>query len=108
MSGGTGRVVGVRGNDQRSAEQESPPDLSHRRKEVGRHRQVRNRPGGRLRYLICVGLLSIVWLTVGPSYAGTDAGTCAPGRWLAQYFTNKTLSGAPVRSRCEAEINHSW
>ena len=34
---------------------------------------------------------------------------CAPGQWLAEYFPNTHLSGAPALQRCEAgPIDHYW
>jgi hypothetical protein len=56
-----------------------------------------------------VSLLGVVGLTVSHSFTGmTNVSACARGQWLAQYFNNKTLSGAPVRSQCEAVIDHAW
>jgi glucose/arabinose dehydrogenase len=37
-----------------------------------------------------------------------DPGSCASGEFLAEYFNNMTLSGAPVLSRCEATIQNDW
>jgi glucose/arabinose dehydrogenase len=34
--------------------------------------------------------------------------TCATGQYLADYFGNRTLSGAPAVTRCEATIDHNW
>ncbi|MFN9472975.1 PA14 domain-containing protein [Acidovorax sp.] len=34
---------------------------------------------------------------------------CTPGQWLAEYFPNIHLSGAPALQRCEAgPIDHYW
>jgi hypothetical protein len=35
-------------------------------------------------------------------------GTCASGQFLAEYFNNQVLTGAPVLSRCEATIDNDW
>ena len=36
------------------------------------------------------------------------SGGCATGQYQANYFSNKTLVGAPVLTRCEAAINYTW
>jgi hypothetical protein len=33
---------------------------------------------------------------------------CPQGRYLAEYFANRTLSGEPVFTRCETAIANSW
>ncbi len=33
---------------------------------------------------------------------------CGDGEYLAEYFNNRNLSGEPVLSRCESEIDNSW
>lgn len=33
---------------------------------------------------------------------------CATGQYLAEYFNNATLSGDPVLTQCEDEINYDW
>jgi len=33
---------------------------------------------------------------------------CASGQYLAEYFGNQTLSGAPAVTACEATIDHDW
>jgi PKD repeat protein len=33
---------------------------------------------------------------------------CAPGRWIADYFNNRTLSGTPAFGRCDAAVNFDW
>jgi len=38
----------------------------------------------------------------------TPTSTCASGQWQAQYYPNMTLSGTPVATQCESEINHNW
>jgi glucose/arabinose dehydrogenase len=35
-------------------------------------------------------------------------GTCPAGQFLAEYFNNLLLTGAPVLSRCEAMIDNDW
>jgi predicted RNA-binding Zn ribbon-like protein len=40
--------------------------------------------------------------------AATAPVTCAAGEFRAEYFINRTLSGAPTTVRCEAAINHDW
>ena len=37
---------------------------------------------------------------------GADA--CPTGQFLAQYYNGRTITGAPVFSRCEASINYDW
>src|SRR3989344_5404567 len=40
---------------------------------------------------------------------GAHALECPRGQWLAEYFPNITLSGAPVLQRCEkSPIDHYW
>ncbi|MDR2331987.1 MAG: hypothetical protein LBE61_00735 [Burkholderiaceae bacterium] len=52
---------------------------------------------------ICASLL------LAGACTATFAQSCAPGQWLAEYFPNIALSGAPVLSRCEdGPINHYW
>ena len=34
--------------------------------------------------------------------------SCSPGLFLAQYFTNPTLSGAAATSRCEPAVDYDW
>jgi PA14 domain-containing protein/calcineurin-like phosphoesterase family protein len=36
------------------------------------------------------------------------SGTCSTGQYRAEYFNNRTLSGSPTLSRCEAAINYDW
>ena len=45
---------------------------------------------------------------VGWTGSGPPPQTCATGQYLAQYFSNRTLSGTPTISRCEATINNTW
>jgi hypothetical protein len=33
---------------------------------------------------------------------------CASGQFVAQYFNNRTLSGAPTFTRCDASIGFNW
>lgn len=52
---------------------------------------------------ICASLL------LAGACTATFAQSCAPGQWLAEYFPNTALSGAPVLSRCEdGPVNHYW
>jgi glucose/arabinose dehydrogenase len=37
-----------------------------------------------------------------------DPGSCPVGQFLAEYFGNVSLSGSPVLSRCETEIDNDW
>ena len=37
----------------------------------------------------------------------TTAG-CPVGEYFAQYYANRTLSGIPALSRCEANVNYNW
>jgi len=34
--------------------------------------------------------------------------SCPTGQYLASYFPNQTLTGAPVTVRCDAAINNNW
>jgi hypothetical protein len=34
--------------------------------------------------------------------------TCPAGQWKAEYFNNRTLTGAPVLTRCEQGIDNGW
>ena len=36
------------------------------------------------------------------------ASGCPIGQYFAQYYSNRTLSGTPAFTRCEAAINHNW
>ena len=38
----------------------------------------------------------------------TVATTCASGQFLAEYFNNMTLSGAPALTNCTPSINYTW
>jgi glucose/arabinose dehydrogenase len=33
---------------------------------------------------------------------------CAPRRWVAEYFNNRTLTGTPTFSRCDQAVNFDW
>jgi hypothetical protein len=33
---------------------------------------------------------------------------CAPGRWVAEYFNNRMLTGTPTFSRCDQAVNFDW
>jgi glucose/arabinose dehydrogenase len=48
----------------------------------------------------CSALARVSWVG-GP-------GTCSDGQYQADYFANKTLSGTPVLTRCEAAIDNDW
>ena len=37
-----------------------------------------------------------------------SATTCAPGNYLAQYFSNQTWSGTASVARCEDTVNYNW
>lgn len=44
--------------------------------------------------------------SVSATYTPT---ACAVGRYLSRYFANRTLSGTPVKTSCEAApLNHNW
>jgi hypothetical protein len=43
-----------------------------------------------------------------PAPQPTAIPTAAPGQWQADYFNNVSLSGPPVVSRMETEINYDW
>lgn len=52
--------------------------------------------------------LAASFLLFGASQAMAQP-QCAPGQWLAEYFPNIHLSGAPALQRCEAgSIDHYW
>jgi hypothetical protein len=38
----------------------------------------------------------------------TPVASCSVGQYRAEYFNNKTLSGAPTQTRCESAINYHW
>ncbi len=40
--------------------------------------------------------------------APTSPSSCSAGQFTAQYFSNMTLTGSPVLTRCEAAINYTW
>jgi glucose/arabinose dehydrogenase len=42
------------------------------------------------------------------SWSGPPVTSCPDGQFLANYYSNQTLSGAVALSRCEATINHNW
>jgi uncharacterized protein YraI len=56
------------------------------------------------RYISLTGIIFLVMM-IFMTPAKTEA---ADSTWLAQYFNNTTLSGEPVLTRQEAEINHFW
>jgi glucose/arabinose dehydrogenase len=37
-----------------------------------------------------------------------SGGSCPSGQYLAQYFSNVTLSGAPSATQCETAISYAW
>jgi hypothetical protein len=37
----------------------------------------------------------------------TTSGPC-PGGWVAEWYSNRSLSGPPVAQTCEAAINNTW
>jgi prepilin-type N-terminal cleavage/methylation domain-containing protein len=37
----------------------------------------------------------------------TTSGPC-PGGWVAEWYSNRSLSGSPVAQTCEAAINNTW
>ena len=41
------------------------------------------------------------------SWQGSRA-SCPAGQYLAEYYSNKTLSGTPAFTVCEISINHDW
>ena len=51
-------------------------------------------------------------VTVGGSdttYTATFIGpSCPAGQYLAEYYNNRTLTGSPTFTRCEAAINYDW
>jgi glucose/arabinose dehydrogenase/PKD repeat protein len=38
----------------------------------------------------------------------TQTGTCPTGQFFAEYFSNVSLSGTPLFTRCETTVNYSW
>jgi uncharacterized protein YraI len=55
------------------------------------------------RFIGLAGILLLAMLFMAPTE--TEA---ADSTWFAQYFNNTSLSGGPVLSRQEQELNHSW
>ncbi|MDP9373288.1 MAG: PQQ-dependent sugar dehydrogenase [Chloroflexota bacterium] len=41
-------------------------------------------------------------------YAGSGVVNCLTGEYLAEYYPNATLSGAPTFRRCETRIDNDW
>ncbi len=54
--------------------------------------------------------ISLTVSNTGGSLTSSDtiAAGCPTGKYLAEYFTNKTLSGEPIAYSCETEINNNW
>jgi glucose/arabinose dehydrogenase len=48
------------------------------------------------------------WVNFGDPGGDPGGGDCPVGQFLAEYFNNMVLSGAPVLSRCEAVIDNAW
>jgi glucose/arabinose dehydrogenase len=44
----------------------------------------------------------------GDAVAALGWRSCAPRRWVADYFNNRTLSGTPTFSRCDDAVNFNW
>jgi prepilin-type N-terminal cleavage/methylation domain-containing protein len=38
----------------------------------------------------------------------TTSGACPPGQWVAEWYSNRLLSGTPAAQTCEAAINNMW
>jgi hypothetical protein len=57
-----------------------------------------------LRYIGLAGILFLAMI-VFMTPTKTEA---ADSTWFAQYWNNTTLTGEPVLTRQEAELNHSW
>jgi hypothetical protein len=45
---------------------------------------------------------------VGRTHIAVTPSACSAGKFLAQYYNGRTMSGAPVFSRCEAAISNDW
>ncbi len=56
------------------------------------------------------GALYYVSITKGQvrRIAYGTASSCAPGNYLANYYTNRTWSGTPTITRCDDTINNDW
>jgi glucose/arabinose dehydrogenase len=46
--------------------------------------------------------------TYTATYSSGPPPTCPAGQYSAQYYSNMTLSGSPVLTRCETTINNNW
>jgi PA14 domain len=46
--------------------------------------------------------------TYTATYTAGGGGTCTSSQYQAQYFSNRTLTGSPVLTRCENAINNDW
>src|SRR5215471_16504326 len=58
--------------------------------------------------LLACALAAIFIASASSPASGATAATCASGVFKADYFSNATLSGSPVLSRCESTINYNW
>ncbi|MGY1695718.1 MULTISPECIES: PA14 domain-containing protein [unclassified Geodermatophilus] len=58
--------------------------------------------GGAQTHQVAVGASAV-------TYTAAYRATCAPGQYRAQYFANRTLSGTPVSTGCEAApLDRNW
>lgn len=49
-------------------------------------------------------------VTVNAGFTGTTTApaTCTATQWSAQFYSNMTLAGTPVVTRCDSSINNDW
>src|SRR4051794_16794292 len=67
----------------------------------------RGRRGTAVAVRLLVALLVAAALVVSPR-SGTWAAGCATGQYLAEYYGNQTLEGAPAATGCEGPIDYTW
>ena len=52
--------------------------------------------------------IGMVVLVLAGAYVTASAQVCPKGQFLAKYYKNESLQGAPFFTRCEKNINNSW
>jgi PKD repeat protein len=60
--------------------------------------------GGATQHQITVGTTNVTYT----ANFSTSSSGCPVGQYKAEYFSNRTLTGTPVLTRCEGAINYSW
>src|SRR5664280_3437137 len=62
--------------------------------------------------LTAAGLLGLVVVAISTAGFVTGdtaaAASCRGGQWQAEYFSNTTLTGAPLAVQCESDVNYSY